>query len=151
MCDKCCHLHDDHKQLLLLDKYSQQAWQDIIPKHHPDLDTVYRHDKCCGLCVASFIKLLLNYVSCFNIVPALICSSEDMCAGLCWHCGYSNDMFRRMMAPDSSVDPYHTYNSRTELFWSEVFNTQRLEWYHMKANSPNKCCGPQCILNLSGI
>lgn len=45
-------------------------------------------------------------------------------------------MFRRTTAPDGSADPYHTYNSRTGLFGSEVFTARR-------ASSPNKCRGPR--------
>lgn len=43
------------------------------------LDRLPSTDSSCGLFVACFMKLSLNYFSCFNILAALICSSEGLC------------------------------------------------------------------------
>lgn len=124
----------------------------IIPRHCPNvalnavaLKTGYRvswfiwgtfHERFVEICFHLFVQ-----GQCRRCVRRVV---------LRWPCGYSNDTLRSTMAPDSSVDPHHTYYSRAELF--RLFSRLQGESCCTSVDSPNKCCAPESVfMNFSGI
>lgn len=87
---------------------------------------------------------------CFHLFVQGQCRGCVRRVVLRWPCGYSNDTLRSTMAPDSSVDPHHTYYSRAELF--RLFSRLQGESCCTSADSPNKCCVPESVfMKFSGI
>lgn len=83
-CGNCFHLCSHVR--LPPEKYSHSLLQDsvLISTTAALQNAISTHDKCCGLCEACSIKLLLNSFSSLDVATGLIYSSGDVPGGLCW-------------------------------------------------------------------